>query len=126
MSNPYFDRSPAFREGRGGTATATASRTPNGYPTMPGYEPGRGQAQEAYGQQYGSAPAYGQQAQPYGQQHGQQAPQLRAARASLFQHQHHAYGRDGQPCERCGTDIRKIVLGQRGTHFCPKCQKLRQ
>ena len=46
--------------------------------------------------------------------------------SGLFQHQHHAYGRDGQPCERCGTDIRKIVLGQRGTHFCPKCQKLRQ
>lgn len=89
MSNPYFDRSPAFREGGSGTGTAMASapsRTPNGYPTMPGYEPGRGQAQQAYGQQYGQqygsapaygqqygqAPTYGQQAQPYGQQHGQQ------------------------------------------------------
>ncbi|MBZ9749636.1 DNA-formamidopyrimidine glycosylase [Deinococcus sp. HMF7604] len=42
-----------------------------------------------------------------------------------FQHQHHAYGRGGQPCDRCGTTIEKIVLGQRGTHFCPQCQPLR-
>lgn len=34
----------------------------------------------------------------------------------------HAYGRTGQPCERCGTPIKRIVSGQRGTHFCPKCQ----
>ncbi|RJF71521.1 DNA-formamidopyrimidine glycosylase [Deinococcus cavernae] len=46
--------------------------------------------------------------------------------SGLFQHQHHAYGRENQPCERCGTEIRKIVLGQRGTHFCPQCQKLRE
>jgi formamidopyrimidine-DNA glycosylase len=34
----------------------------------------------------------------------------------------HAYGRTGKPCERCGEPIRKIVSGQRGTHFCPRCQ----
>lgn len=34
----------------------------------------------------------------------------------------HAYGRTGKPCERCGTPIKRIVSGQRGTHFCPKCQ----
>ena len=33
------------------------------------------------------------------------------------------YGRGGEPCVTCGTTISKIVLGQRGTHFCPKCQK---
>jgi formamidopyrimidine-DNA glycosylase len=33
-----------------------------------------------------------------------------------------AYGRDGQPCRRCGTIISKIRVGQRGTHFCPACQ----
>lgn len=44
----------------------------------------------------------------------------------FFQLEHHAYGKDGTPCPRCGTDIVKIVLGQRGTHYCPKCQKLRQ
>lgn len=32
------------------------------------------------------------------------------------------YGRSGQPCLQCGTLIRRMVLGQRGTHFCPKCQ----
>ncbi len=33
------------------------------------------------------------------------------------------YGRDGTPCNRCSTTIKKIVVGQRGTHFCPACQK---
>ncbi len=34
------------------------------------------------------------------------------------------YGRKAQPCLICETQIEKIKLGQRGTHFCPKCQKL--
>ena len=34
-----------------------------------------------------------------------------------------AYGRTAQPCGRCGTAIEKITVGQRGTHFCPYCQK---
>lgn len=32
------------------------------------------------------------------------------------------YGRTGQPCRRCHAAIRRIVVGQRGTHFCPRCQ----
>lgn len=32
------------------------------------------------------------------------------------------YGRAGQPCRRCGSSIKKIRLGGRGTHFCPVCQ----
>ena len=40
-----------------------------------------------------------------------------------FQVLHKAYGRDGQPCVNCGTPIKKTTVGQRGTHFCPKCQK---
>jgi formamidopyrimidine-DNA glycosylase len=32
------------------------------------------------------------------------------------------YAHDGEPCPRCGTAIEKLVVGQRGTHFCPKCQ----
>jgi len=35
-----------------------------------------------------------------------------------------AYGRTGQPCPVCGTPIRRILVGQRSTHFCPKCQRL--
>jgi formamidopyrimidine-DNA glycosylase len=42
------------------------------------------------------------------------------------EHQHHfrAYGRTGLPCPVCGTPIRRILVGQRSTHFCPYCQKL--
>ena len=40
-----------------------------------------------------------------------------------FQQQHNVYGRAGQPCARCGQPIRRIVLGQRGTHYCPRCQR---
>ena len=36
------------------------------------------------------------------------------------------YGRAGLPCGRCGSAIRKYVLGQRGTHLCPSCQLLGQ
>lgn len=34
------------------------------------------------------------------------------------------YGQKGSPCPRCGTEIEKIKVGGRGTHFCPKCQKI--
>ncbi|MGH2496443.1 MAG: bifunctional DNA-formamidopyrimidine glycosylase/DNA-(apurinic or apyrimidinic site) lyase [Ktedonobacteraceae bacterium] len=34
------------------------------------------------------------------------------------------YQQDGKPCMRCGTLIERIVVGQRGTHYCPTCQKL--
>lgn len=33
-----------------------------------------------------------------------------------------AYGRDGEPCRKCGTIMEKIRVGGRGTHFCPQCQ----
>ena len=34
-----------------------------------------------------------------------------------------AYGQAGRPCPRCGTALRKIVLGGRGTTYCPHCQR---
>lgn len=34
------------------------------------------------------------------------------------------YGRKDEPCLRCGSLIRKIVISRRGTHFCPKCQEM--
>ena len=40
-----------------------------------------------------------------------------------FQQQHQVYGRAGERCPTCGTPIRRIVVGQRGTHYCPKCQR---
>ncbi len=45
--------------------------------------------------------------------------------SGLFQLSHQVYAREGQPCYRCAVPIEKIVLGQRGTHFCPACQQLR-
>jgi formamidopyrimidine-DNA glycosylase len=36
-----------------------------------------------------------------------------------------AYGHKEEPCPRCGTAISKIVVAGRGTHFCPKCQKIK-
>ena len=33
------------------------------------------------------------------------------------------YGREGEPCRTCGTAIRQVVLGQRSTFWCPRCQK---
>jgi formamidopyrimidine-DNA glycosylase len=41
----------------------------------------------------------------------------------FFQIQHRVYGREGKPCLKCKTPIKKIVVGGRGTHYCPKCQK---
>ena len=33
------------------------------------------------------------------------------------------YGRQGEPCDTCGTPIRRIVIGQRSTFFCGRCQR---
>ena len=39
--------------------------------------------------------------------------------------QHHldCYGRGGEPCNRCGTELRSTVVDARGTTFCPTCQR---
>lgn len=34
-----------------------------------------------------------------------------------------AYGREGQPCPRCGRPIRRVSFGNRSSHFCPYCQR---
>jgi formamidopyrimidine-DNA glycosylase len=40
-----------------------------------------------------------------------------------FQVLHRVYGREGEACLKCGGPIKKIVVTQRGTHFCPRCQR---
>lgn len=45
--------------------------------------------------------------------------------AGKFQISLNVYGQKDKPCPRCGTPIKKIKVAQRGTHFCPKCQKLK-
>jgi len=32
------------------------------------------------------------------------------------------YGREGEPCKRCGSPIERVVVGGRSSFFCPKCQ----
>ena len=34
-----------------------------------------------------------------------------------------AYGQEGRPCPRCGTAMRKTTVAQRGTTYCPTCQR---
>jgi len=45
-------------------------------------------------------------------------------RGGGFQNYFRVYDREGQPCPVCGTPVERMVVGQRGTHFCPKCQVL--
>jgi formamidopyrimidine-DNA glycosylase len=40
----------------------------------------------------------------------------------FFQLEHCVYQRTGEPCRRCKTPIRRIVIGGRSTHYCPQCQ----
>lgn len=42
--------------------------------------------------------------------------------SGYFERSLRVYGRAGEPCGLCGSTIRRIVVGARGTHFCPKCQ----
>ena len=41
-----------------------------------------------------------------------------------FQDLHRVYGKKGQPCSVCGGAIRRIVVAERGTHYCPRCQRV--
>jgi len=43
----------------------------------------------------------------------------------LFQNEHRVYGRKGRPCPRCGTKVRRLVIGGRSSFFCPRCQRPR-
>jgi len=40
-----------------------------------------------------------------------------------FQQQYMVYGRQGEPCKNCGTEIRGARLGQRSTFYCTRCQR---
>ena len=40
-----------------------------------------------------------------------------------YQDERHVYQREGEPCPRCRTPIRRIVIGARSSHFCPRCQR---
>ena len=40
-----------------------------------------------------------------------------------YQNERRVYGREGEPCPRCATPIRRVVIAQRSSCFCPRCQK---
>jgi formamidopyrimidine-DNA glycosylase len=46
-------------------------------------------------------------------------------RGGEYQNHFRVYDREGEPCPVCGTKIQKFAVGQRGTHVCPKCQRMR-
>ncbi|MGA2907964.1 MAG: bifunctional DNA-formamidopyrimidine glycosylase/DNA-(apurinic or apyrimidinic site) lyase [Terracidiphilus sp.] len=41
----------------------------------------------------------------------------------FFQLEHCVYQRTSEPCRRCQTPIRRVIVAGRGTHYCPKCQR---
>lgn len=46
--------------------------------------------------------------------------------AGEFQNQLNVYGREGELCVRCGAELQKTKVAQRGTHYCPRCQVLKK
>jgi formamidopyrimidine-DNA glycosylase len=44
-------------------------------------------------------------------------------RSGFFQFSHRVYQRTGEPCTACETPIRRVIVTQRSSHFCPRCQK---
>jgi formamidopyrimidine-DNA glycosylase len=40
-----------------------------------------------------------------------------------YQQHHRAYGREGKPCFRCKTAIRRVIVAGRSSYFCPNCQR---
>jgi len=41
----------------------------------------------------------------------------------FFQLQHRVYGREAEACLVCETPIKRVVIGGRSSHYCPRCQK---
>lgn len=42
--------------------------------------------------------------------------------SGYFDRSLHAYGQENEPCERCGTPIRRVSFMNRSSYFCPTCQ----
>ncbi len=40
-----------------------------------------------------------------------------------YQDERRVYARTGEPCRTCGTPVKRIVIGQRSSHYCPTCQR---
>ncbi len=40
-----------------------------------------------------------------------------------YQDERRVYGREGEPCPKCRARIKRLVIGQRSSHYCPRCQR---
>ncbi|MCA9632876.1 MAG: hypothetical protein KC766_34725 [Myxococcales bacterium] len=40
-----------------------------------------------------------------------------------YQDERRVYARTGEPCPECGAAVVRVLVGQRGTHYCPRCQR---
>jgi formamidopyrimidine-DNA glycosylase len=47
-----------------------------------------------------------------------------AGNAGAFQNLHRVYAKAGEPCINCGSAIRRILIAQRSTHYCLRCQRV--
>ena len=45
--------------------------------------------------------------------------------SGYFDRSLHAYGREGLPCDRCGTPIRRVEFMNRSSFFCPAASRSR-
>lgn len=45
--------------------------------------------------------------------------------SGYFSQSLNAYGQTGLPCPRCRTPIKREAWSNRGSHFCPRCQRLK-
>lgn len=43
--------------------------------------------------------------------------------SGYFAHSLNAYGQQGKPCARCGAEMKRVSFMNRGSHFCPRCQR---
>lgn len=43
--------------------------------------------------------------------------------SGFFEQSLAAYGQEDEPCQRCGTPIKRIVIAARSSHYCPRCQR---
>jgi len=44
--------------------------------------------------------------------------------SGYFDRRLNAYGREGEPCDRCGTPMRRVAFMNRSSYFCPVCQRV--
>ena len=44
-------------------------------------------------------------------------------RSGYFARSLNAYGKEGTPCPRCGSTMRRVMHGGRSSHYCPRCQR---